>query len=82
MNPSLSAKIHCESLDKARRCPLAVPDWGLEPSNMKHVGFDNFAEQSCTKCGPERSEERAAVPSREQSLSPQLPRCSTTYPQL
>ena len=45
MDLSLSAKLHRESLDVARRYQLAVALAGFESSKMKQAGFDRFAEQ-------------------------------------
>jgi hypothetical protein len=64
MNPSLSARISSQALDEARRHPLAVPHPGFEPSNMKQVGFDRFAEQIWTR------EARSRAIARDEWRSP------------
>ena len=71
-NPSLSARFHCESLDEALRDQLAVTPAGFEPSKMKRAWVRQIcgANLDARSAVPSASEGRAAVSSREQSLSP------------
>ena len=82
MNLSLSARFHRESLDEARRYPLAVTPAGFEPSNMKQVGFDRFAEQIWTHEVRPRAERGVSdgPPSRTIPLSHQTPRALNEVP--